>query len=1578
MDNEANKTASKLQGRQAGSGAVFGTTKHTDNDIESNDLESDSILDESPIGRLTAEQIEPAIPAGSSKPWRRIVGIGLVSCGLILMGILLLKSSAISHRQSTLNNSTQIRPKTFLLNDLSKQLGNLSSQATNTLNVNGQLYANDSVVISPTTKPSNAVPGQLYYDNNSNRLSYYDGKNFLTLQGGGNTFVTNNNITNTAGATTNITNVTNSGGGGVAGTTGTSGHIAMFTTANTIGNSLITQNGSNITTGNGVEDITLGSVTGGSTTDLQGGTAGVSILTGAQVGTSGGVTIQSGASSTLAAGNVVVDTGSSIITGTLVNTLTFESGLESMQDGFGFHDTLAQSTAQAHSGTHSLAITVGLGPLNAPQFEIVNSEPYFSLPVTSGHKYAFSTWVRAGTNSTTIDCNVIFSTNGFGGTGSPDTYLWGTVTDVSTGWKQVTGILNAPAGMNFATLEFASFISGSVGDVHYLDDMSMTDLTSSTSIADLSLGATNAQRVTLGNANEIGATSIYGGGISLDSGPGNFSINGGALTETSSTANLTTTGGGFAISSSGAATIQTGNLGGGGSALLLKTGDANGCGCNGGNLSILAGAGFNGGLGGTITIDNTQVNPANGTVVDTRNFETGTNNMTATLNDSVSQDNSASRSGSFSLNETSTVGGPWQVAQDQSQAGVPVTAGHSYYFDGWVRAKATSETINSTITWLGQGTIKLNSVTESGINWMHITGVGTAPAGTTDAYWNFDGNDPGGQTNYFDDLTVTDLSTSTGNATLNLGSSFIQGVNLGNQSQVAATNIQGGSGININSAESSLNLSGGTVSLRSADSTISSGDITIESGASSTTASGNITIDSGSGIVSGTVVDVRDFESGLQNIDAWYGDSAAVTNAQAHSGLQSLAETQTTGGGFWGIGGNENFPGVPVVPGHHYFFSGWVRADTTPNVINSGIRWVPGGNIIALSTVTDSTTGWTQITGSGVAPAGASNAYWLFTGSGQALGETHYFDDLVTTDLSSSSAVSELDLGASNAQIINIGNMNEIGATTIDGGSGITLNSGQGNFIVNGGAINVTGSGASLFQTTSGSLDITSASAATWQVNTAVSGTGGDLNIHAGNGAFGNNNGGNLILQAGTAGASGNGSGGFVEIGTGTGAVLGESGIGPFNNGGGGGPNAISASEFTTTSGGTITSMSAYLTGARPAPNNNFQFAIYSDNSGNPGNYITSSSIGTISPNSWNTLPISAVLAPSTTYWLVYWQNDDVNDSSNGDAYYPSVPGALTIQNTYTWQSGPDNGMPASWPAAGNLGFAGNLRSIYASYVSAGPALTIDSSGNLKQSGAVTLQDPANSSNAFLVQDSLGNQIFNIDTADQLISLDGNVQINLGAASNLGNTLQIISTGTEATLGLDETGNGGQLYQLLSTGTGSSGGVGNFAVYDKNTNNAPFLISSAGAATFHNSSDSTTAFQIQNSLSSPLLTADTTDMALTIGGHIITSGITPGVSAGAAANCSGTGSTSVTGNDTSGTITVTSGSGPCAASGLLATITFSTAYSSAPQIMLSPVNSNASTLQYYSGLSSANNFTVDTNTIPSAITTYKYNYWVVQ
>jgi len=113
---------------------------------------------------------------------------------------------------------------------------------------------------------------------------------------------------------------------------------------------------------------------------------------------------------------------------------------------------------------------------------------------------------------------------------------------------------------------------------------------------------------------------------------------------------------------------------------------------------------------------------------------------------------------------------------------------------------------------------------------------------------------------------------------------------------------------------------------------------------------------------------------------------------------------------------------------------------------------------------------------------------------------------------------------------------------------------------------------------------------------------------------------------------------------------------------------------------------------------------------------------------------------------------------------------------------------------------------------------------------------------------------------------------------------------------------------------------------------------------------------------------------IVINGHIKTGGTTPLITAGAA---TGTGaSVSIEGNDTAGTITITTGVSGLSAD-TLAKLVFNKTYGSTPRVIISPTNAAAATFSTY--LNSDNtSFLIKATQAPGASTTYTYNYYVVE
>ncbi len=204
------------------------------------ELRPSGVLDETPLVNFENKAL-PEDPSLKRQRNRRLLAFSLAAIGLLVVATILLHSFSASNRtanaslQNT-NPSLRFKPQMTSLSALSQQLAQ-SSQAVNTLTVNGNLAVNGAVILQPSIKPATPTTGQLYYDQAANQLGYYNGVAFVFLQGAGGASSVTNNF---------ITNVTNVSGGGLSGI-GQAGQLAVFNSPGSLQGSLLSQSGTTIT-----------------------------------------------------------------------------------------------------------------------------------------------------------------------------------------------------------------------------------------------------------------------------------------------------------------------------------------------------------------------------------------------------------------------------------------------------------------------------------------------------------------------------------------------------------------------------------------------------------------------------------------------------------------------------------------------------------------------------------------------------------------------------------------------------------------------------------------------------------------------------------------------------------------------------------------------------------------------------------------------------------------------------------------------------------------------------------------------------------------------------------------------------------------------------------------------------------------------------------------------------------------------------------------------------------------------------------------------------------------------------------
>lgn len=126
-------------------------------------------------------------------------------------------------------------------------------------------------------------------------------------------------------------------------------------------------------------------------------------------------------------------------------------------------------------------------------------------------------------------------------------------------------------------------------------------------------------------------------------------------------------------------------------------------------------------------------------------------------------------------------------------------------------------------------------------------------------------------------------------------------------------------------------------------------------------------------------------------------------------------------------------------------------------------------------------------------------------------------------------------------------------------------------------------------------------------------------------------------------------------------------------------------------------------------------------------------------------------------------------------------------------------------------------------------------------------------------------------------------------------------------------------------------------------------------------------------ISTPQLTAGTLQISgdLNLTHHITAGGVNPGRSNGNALG--GGGTTSVSGSDTAGSITINTGGSPSA--GCFITVNFAQKFNSTPHVVVTPIGSAAGGLAYYVNRNTAS-FSVCTNSAAPAGASFGFDYIV--
>jgi hypothetical protein len=136
-----------------------------------------------------------------------------------------------------------------------------------------------------------------------------------------------------------------------------------------------------------------------------------------------------------------------------------------------------------------------------------------------------------------------------------------------------------------------------------------------------------------------------------------------------------------------------------------------------------------------------------------------------------------------------------------------------------------------------------------------------------------------------------------------------------------------------------------------------------------------------------------------------------------------------------------------------------------------------------------------------------------------------------------------------------------------------------------------------------------------------------------------------------------------------------------------------------------------------------------------------------------------------------------------------------------------------------------------------------------------------------------------------------------------------------------------------------------------------------------------------STLAELVVTGDTEVQQLTVNGKIITAGTTPTAVLGTNTTVGQSSTVIVTGNDTAGSVSYTSGAINLPtynlATGAQLTTTFATPFTAAPRIALTAKDATSASVRYFVETTTTG-FTIHFIDAPSADTTYTFDYIVIQ
>jgi len=155
-----------------------------DNGFNGSDYDSSLEAGGSKVVSMPSDQIRTSVsPFRLDKTafWLTGATIGLIA---LVVGASLLFMNLTSHKTNTANSQ---KPSNYNVSDVPASSisgsGQLQLAQADSLAVNGQLVVNKTLVLTPTSTPTSPTTGEVYYDKSTNQPYFYNGSQFVSLEG---------------------------------------------------------------------------------------------------------------------------------------------------------------------------------------------------------------------------------------------------------------------------------------------------------------------------------------------------------------------------------------------------------------------------------------------------------------------------------------------------------------------------------------------------------------------------------------------------------------------------------------------------------------------------------------------------------------------------------------------------------------------------------------------------------------------------------------------------------------------------------------------------------------------------------------------------------------------------------------------------------------------------------------------------------------------------------------------------------------------------------------------------------------------------------------------------------------------------------------------------------------------------------------------------------------------------------------------------------------------------------------------------------------------------------------------------